>query len=105
MDFKEVLRKAKELLKEHDYYCGADLMTDATDGDYLSYEIVKEKTGTPGRWHYLKEEIFKINNRYIKVSYSKPSTEQQLFLFDMEICEVEPKEKTITVYEPKREDK
>lgn len=73
--------------------------------DFLyNFEKIEKKIIDQTRWHTIFKEIKKdpITGRYVEYIYERGSTEQQdMCRDDMQwsICEVFPKEKTITVYE------
>ena len=65
--------------------------------DSFSYEA--------GRWSIPKEEVYKIDDRYVSIGWSNPATEMQSGQpTDMTINEVEPVEVTKVEYKLKNKD-
>lgn len=77
-----------------------------TWGDYSDgYRIVEDTISGTGRWSVYHDMVFEYESKFYRTSYSVAATESQCeepyeYENDMVDCtEVEPIQKTITVYE------
>lgn len=67
--------------------------------EYADAVVVDEITGTT-RWDVYKRKVLKFGDKFLELTWSEGATEAQDYdNYDLEMREVFPKEKTITVYE------
>ena len=76
----------------HDLFWG-----DCFDDDENVNLIEEDDSGEHYRWSYCQDNYYKIRNRYFRFSGQMGLTEYQENYFDIQPCEVVPKEKVITV--------
>jgi hypothetical protein len=67
--------------------------------EYADAVVIDEITGTT-RWDVYKRKVLKFGDKFLELTWSEGATEAQDYdNYDLEMREVFPKEKTITVYE------
>ena len=85
-----------------------DELKEVLDGDTETLEKVSDTLTGKNRWSLLHSLVFreKTTGRFFQVGYSEGATEQQdespfeHEADDVEVVEVRPVERTVTVYEP-----
>lgn len=93
MNFKEILEEA---IKECDHRYGVPFLLYELEIDFT--EIENEIIDT-SRWEVHHRAVYEHEGRFWAVSYAAPATENQEWdSYDVQIYEVEPQERTITVY-------